>query len=217
MTATRIEPSTLASTLLEGAGRKRVLLAVAGPPAAGKSNFAGWLDRRLNEARPGFSAVLPMDGYHYDDVVLEARDRLARKGAPDTFDIDGFAAMLARLKADDGRPVAVPVFDRRLEIARAGGRIIEAGARIIVVEGNYLLLDEPDWAPLQAHFDMSVLLAPPLTVLEERLMRRWRDFGLSETDARRKVEQNDLPNCRLVLEGSRTPDFIIETARQNQP
>lgn len=212
MTATRIEPSTLASTLLEGNGRKRVLLAVAGPPAAGKSKFADWLDRRLNEARPGFSAVLPMDGYHYDDAVLKARDRLARKGAPDTFDIDGFAAMLARLKADDGRPVAVPVFDRRLEIARAGGRIIEAGARIIVVEGNYLLLDDPDWATLQTCFDMSVLLAPPLAVLEERLMQRWREFGLSETETRRKIEQNDLPNCRLVLEASRTPDFIIETA-----
>lgn len=212
MTAPTIEPARLVATIRERQEERRLLVAIAGPPGAGKSTFAAWLDRQLNACETGLSAVLSMDGYHFDDTVLKAHGLLHRKGAPNTFDIDGLAAMLARLKADDGRPVAVPVFDRGLEIARAGARIIEGSVRIVLVEGNYLLLDDPDWAPLQSHFDMTVLLAPPTALLEERLMRRWRDLGLSEQVTRRKVQENDLPNCRLVLDGGKQPDFVIEAA-----
>ena len=156
--------------------------------------------------------VLPMDGYHYDDAVLEARGHRSRKGAPHTFDVDGFAAMLARLRADTGRPVAVPVFDRAIEIARAGARIIPAATRLILVEGNYLLLDDPDWAALRAHFDATVFLRVDEPTLAARLADRWQGYGLDAATIRAKIEENDLPNARLVNARSVAADYEVVNA-----
>jgi pantothenate kinase len=118
----------------------RVLVAIAGAPGSGKSTVAEALVAQLNQVTPGRAAVLPMDGYHYDNMLLGQLGRLARKGAPDTFDISGLRHMLARLRDNFEDAVVVPVFDRDLEIARAGARLIPASVDIIVVEGNYLLL-----------------------------------------------------------------------------
>jgi len=183
----------------DGAGRR--IVAVAGAPGSGKSTFAERLAGRLG------GAVLPMDGFHYDDIVLEARGHRPRKGAPFTFDVGGLAATLARLAADDGRAVAVPVFDRSIEIARAGARIIEPSTRVVVVEGNYLLLDDPAWTPLGAHFDATVMLDVPMPVIEARLYARWK--GLEGEALRAKMEENDLPNARLVAGHSRAADFLV--------
>ena len=182
---------------------KRRIVAVAGPPGSGKSTFAERLAERLG------AAVLPMDGYHYDDTVLNARGHRPRKGAPHTFDVGGLATTLMRLAADDGSEVAVPVFDRSIEIARAGARIIEPSARVIVVEGNYLLLDDPAWAPLREHFDATVMLDVPMPVVEARLLDRWNGFKLEGEALRAKMEENDLPNARLVAERSVPADFLV--------
>jgi pantothenate kinase len=123
--------------------------------------------------------------------------------------VDGFAAMLARLSADHGRDVAVPVFDRQIEIARAGARIIPAGTRLIVVEGNYLLLDDPEWEPLRENFDVTVSLVVPESEIVARLTARWAGFGLAGEALRVKLEENDLPNARLVLEHSVPADFAV--------
>lgn len=193
----------------EASGR-RVLVALAGSPGAGKSTVAEALAERLNAEAPGSCGLLPMDGYHFDDAVLIARGHRPRKGAPFTFDLGGLAAMIRRLKADDGSDIAVPVFDRSIEIARAGGRIVEAGARIILVEGNYLLLDEPGWRDLQPLFDVTVMLQAEPSVLEARLTARWRDVleGQALVD---KMEGNDLPNMRLVLGHSLAADYLLRT------
>lgn len=188
------------SRLAQGPGR--ALVALAGPPGAGKSHVTEALLSDL----PG-AALLPMDGYHLDDGLLAARGDLARKGAPWTFDLDGFAAMLARLAADDGRDVLVPVFDRSLEISRAAAREIPARARLILVEGNYLLLDRPGWRDLARHFALTVMLDVPEPVLRARLTARWR--GLPPDQARAKLEANDLPNMALVLQASRAADLIL--------
>lgn len=183
-------------------GPARRMVALAGPPGAGKSHVTEALLADL----PG-AALLPMDGYHLDDRLLAARGDLARKGAPWTFDLDGFAAMLARLAADDGRAVLVPAFDRELEISRAAAREIPAQARLILVEGNYLLLDRPGWRELSRHFALSVMLRVPEPVLRARLAARWRTLPADQ--ARAKLEANDLPNMALVREASRAPDLIL--------
>ena len=131
-----------------GAGRR--LVAIAGAPGSGKSTLAERLVEDLNAAAPATAAVLPMDGYHYDDAVLIARGLRARKGAPDTFDVAGFGYMLARLKRNDEPEVAVPVFDRDLEISRGSARMIPQEVRVLVVEGNYLLLDRAPWSALRS-------------------------------------------------------------------
>ena len=128
-----------ADLLARSAGRGRYLVAIAGPPGAGKSTLAEALLAALEAAAPGRAALVPMDGYHLDNAVLAERGLLARKGAPETFDVDGLARDLARIRAG-GRAVAVPVFDRRLDLARAAARIILPGQELVLVEGNYLLL-----------------------------------------------------------------------------
>ena len=102
----------------------------------------------------------------------------------------------------------MPVFDRAIEIARAGARNIAPAIRLVLVEGNYLLLDDPEWHPLAAHFDLTVALDVPLSELERRLLERWRD--LPPAEARLKVEANDLPNARLVVSSSRVADLVVK-------
>jgi pantothenate kinase len=203
----RLEFADLVERLIAEQGAARRLVAVVGTPGSGKTTFAERLAAAVAPRVP--AEVLAMDGYRYDDLVLEARGHRARKGAPHTFDVDGFGAMLARLRADDGRDVAVPVFDRTIEIARAGARIIPASTRLIVVEGNYLLLDDEAWAPLRSMFDATVALSVPLPEITARLQARWTGFGLAGEALRAKMEDNDLPNVRLVLEHSVPADLEI--------
>lgn len=203
--------AALADALLTEEGATRRIVAIAGSPGSGKSTAAESLKARLNARRPGVADILPMDGYHFDDAVLNARGDRPRKGAPHTFDLDGFRAMLERLRLDTGRDVAVPVFDRSIEIARAGGRIVEATTRIILAEGNYLLLDAPGWRDLAPLFDLTVMIEAREELLIERLTERWLGFGYEPEALIEKLEGNDLPNMRLVLQNSRPADVALRS------
>ncbi|MFT3988844.1 nucleoside triphosphate hydrolase [Aestuariivirga sp.] len=192
---------------LEGS---RVIVAVAGPPGAGKSTLAEALAASLGKAE-----VIPMDGFHYDDAVLNARGLLSRKGSPPTFDALGLRHLLMRLRANDESEVAIPVFDRDLEISRAGARIVPASTRILIVEGNYLLLRQAPWESLAPFFGLTVMLREPRDVIERRLMARWFAHGFDEAGARAKVEGNDMPNADLVLTQSRAADVELSSQSGN--
>ena len=201
---------TLTTRLLAQTTDHRLMVAVAGPPGSGKSTMAERLVSQLNRARPGGAALLPMDGYHYDDTLLTELGRRERKGAPDTFDVDGLRNMLLRLRENAAAHIAVPVFDRAIEIARAGARLIPQQAAIIVVEGNYLLLRQEPWAGLRPLFDVSVFIHTATETLRQRLTARWEGYGLAEDEIRRKVEENDLPNAEFVIAQSTAADFRLE-------
>jgi pantothenate kinase len=190
---------------------ERRILAIAGPPAAGKSTLAMDLVQHLDPVEPGLCALLPMDGFHYDDEVLIARGWLPRKGAPHTFDVGGYASALRRVRANDEESVAVPRFDRSIEIARAGAIVITREVRLIITEGNYLLLDEAPWSQLRPSFDRTVLVLTDLETLEARNRQRWVDIGMDEERIRAKLAGNDMPNARLILERSAKPDWIVRT------
>ncbi|SHF07704.1 Panthothenate kinase [Kaistia soli DSM 19436] len=199
----------LAERLVAGADRARQIVALAGPPGAGKTTTAARLEERIDALAPGVAATLAMDGYHYDDRVLVPRGLRPRKGAPETFDVAGFAHMLRRLRADDEDEVAIPVFDRDIEIARAGARIIPRTARIIITEGNYLLLDREPWRSLS--FDATAMIAPDREVLRQRLVDRWTHYKLTPEEMVAKIDGNDMPNVDLVLSQSRPADYTIRT------
>ena len=150
-----------------------------------------------------------MDGFHFDDAVLIARGRRPWKGAPDTFDVGGLRATLARLRRNDESEVAVPVFDRSIEIARAGGAIIPQSVETVVCEGNYLLLAQEPWSTLRPLYDLTVMIDTPEEVLRDRLRARWVHFGLTEAEIAHKLDGNDLPNGRFVRAESIAPDLLL--------
>ena len=150
-----------------------------------------------------------MDGYHYDDLHLVPAGLRPRKGAPHTFDVGGLFHTLGRMRARDEAEVAVPVFDRKIEIARAGARLIGAEVPVIVVEGNYLLLKQPPWDRLMPQFDVTVMVDVPEHVLRSRLRGRWDRLGLTESQISEKLEENDLPNGRVVRAESVAADYLI--------
>ena len=207
------EVEALAADLLDRAqGRGRFVFAIAGPPAAGKSTLAEGLLAALEAQAPGLAALVPMDGYHLDNAVLVARGLLARKGAPMTFDVGGLRRDLARIRAG-GEDVLVPVFDRRLDLARAGARVVGAAQPIVLVEGNYLLLDRAPWDALGEFFDRTLLIRVPEAELRRRLIARWHEYEVSAEAAIARAEGNDLPNALTVARDSREPDVVWEDGR----
>lgn len=204
----------LVHRVAELSSAQRSIVAIAGAPGSGKSTLAERLADALNEREPGAAAVLPMDGYHFDDRILIERGLRSRKGAPDTFDVGGLAHMLQRLRNNDEEEIAVPVFDRDLEIARAGARMIPQSVRWIIVEGNYLLFDQAPWSRLRPMFDLTVLVDVPEEELRRRLVLRWLGYGLSPEAIEAKVEGNDLPNGREVLKHSQGAEFVMRAQQE---
>lgn len=205
----RENAAMLAEALGERYEGKRLIVAIAGAPGSGKSALAEALAAAVNADAPGRAAVLPMDGFHYDDTVLEPLGLLPRKGAVETFDVGGFVHLLGRLRDNEEETVAVPVFDRSIEIARAGARLIPRSTGIIVAEGNYLLMRREPWDRLRPLFDVTVMIDTDSDTLRRRLTRRWEREGLPADEVRRRVEENDLPNARTVMTGSAKADYRV--------
>ena len=187
---------------------RRKLIAIAGPPASGKTTCAQAVCHALS-ARGDRVGLVAMDGFHLDNGLLEARGLRSRKGAPETFDLGGFTSVLHRLALED--EVVVPTFDRVRDISVGASAVVASDVTTVVVEGNYLLLDAPGWRDLADVWDFSVFFSVPMADLEKRLLQRWIDLGLGETVAREKVHGNDLPNARFVLENSLEADLMIES------
>ena len=201
---------TLAGRIISTAGEKsRFIAAIAGPPGSGKSTLAEAVAEAINtQTGINCATVFPMDGYHFDDAILEARGDRPRKGAPHTFDVDGYQHALQRLR-QAASDVAVPVFDRSLELSRGSARLIAQQHRFIISEGNYLLLDQAPWNSLAPMFDLTISIVEPEAELARRLHARWVHYGLSPDEITAKMEGNEMPNVSLVLNGSRKADVVV--------
>ena len=184
---------TRLSALLEGGGRK--VLGLVGPPGAGKSTLALALQHAFAEV----SQVVPMDGFHLANAELRRLGRADRKGAPDTFDSLGFAALLKRLRQQ--RPdeiVYAPEFRREIEEPIAGAIPIFPQTRLIITEGNYLLLDQGAWANVSALLDDAWYVDVEDGLRTDRLTQRHEQFGRSRQEAMEWVSTTDEPNARLI-------------------
>ncbi len=197
--------NTLAERVL-GQDSNRYLVAIAGAPGSGKSTLANELARRLN-AQGRKSIVVPMDGFHLDNGILEARGLRPRKGAPETFDGAGFVRLVRALKT--GEEVIAPTFDRTRDLAIAGSVAVPAAAKVVIVEGNYLMFDEAPWTALADLWDLSVRLDVPMTELRARLIHRWLSLNYSPAVATRRAEGNDIPNAQRVIDQALPCDIAL--------
>jgi pantothenate kinase len=201
-------PTELASLIREKSGEAlRYMVGIAGAPASGKSTLAQNLCDCLI-AQGETAIVVPMDGFHFDDAILNARGHRARKGAPHTYDVRGFEVLLKRIKSRETE-IAIPVFDRSMELSRAAADIVTDEAKFILVEGNYLLLKQSPWDLLKPLFDFSIFVSAPIEELEQRLMKRWLDHGFDLAYAKNWIASNDLLNIKTVIAESDGSDLTV--------
>ncbi|WP_327328527.1 nucleoside/nucleotide kinase family protein [Streptomyces sp. NBC_01210] len=188
---------------------RRLILGIAGAPGAGKSTLAA----HLVEALDGLAVLVPMDGFHLAQAELVRLGRAGRKGAPDTFDAAGYAALLARLRVPaPGDTVYAPAFDRALEESVAGSIPVDPGTPLVVTEGNYLLHDEGPWAQVRPLLDEVWYLEIDDAVRVRRLVDRHVRFGKQRAYAERWVQDSDERNARLVARGRNRADFVVTQA-----
>ena len=186
----------------------RRLLGIAGAPGAGKSTLA----ERLVEALGERAVLVPMDGFHLADAALERLGRLGRKGAPDTFDAGGYAALLQRLRTarPQDAPVWAPMFDRELEQPLAGAIEVGAEVPLVITEGNYLLLEDGPFAQVRAMLDACWFVEVPEDLRIERLIARHERFGKSPQAAREWALGPDEANARLVAGTRDRADVVVD-------
>ena len=191
----RLHPD-LITRLVELADSGRKLLGVVGPPGAGKSTLAQCMALALGER----AQAVPMDGYHLAQCELVRLNRAHRKGAPDTFDAAGYAALLKRMRHQSPDDIVyAPDFRREIEEPVAGALPVFAQTPLVITEGNYLLLeDDPAWAPVAGLLDEIWYLQVDAALRLERLTARHVQFGRSRDQALAWIAQTDEPNARRI-------------------
>ena len=199
----------LTGRALSLAARGRALLGIAGPPGAGKSALATAVAARAAATSSVAPVVVPMDGFHLAQRELERLGRADRKGAPDTFDLAGYLTLLRRLRDAGEGTVYAPAFRRDLEEPVAGAIPVPPQARLVITEGNYLLLDEPGWRDVPSLLDEVWYLDCDSEVRLEQLVARHVRFGRSPGQARRWVERSDEANARLVAATAAAADVQV--------
>ncbi|GAA2490131.1 nucleoside/nucleotide kinase family protein [Terrabacter carboxydivorans] len=190
--------------------RRRVVLGIAGAPGAGKSTLAEALVGAVAAREgDGWVAHVPMDGFHLADVQLERLGARGRKGTPDTFDADGYAHLLDRVVDEPDSWVYAPGFDRTLEQPLAAAMVVPPSARLVVTEGNYLLLPEPRWERARGRLAEVWFVAGDEELRRSRLVARHVTFGKEPEAAEAWVARNDDANAAVVAAAAGRADRVV--------
>lgn len=184
----------------------RYLFGIAGAPGSGKSTIAAQVADQLE------AVMVPMDGFHLPNHVLEQQGLLRVKGAPRTFDAQGFVDTVRALRRADG-DVCTPDFDRVMDDPRPNRIVVPASARIVIVDGNYLLLDSTPWSDLRDQFDAVAHLDIDAATRVKRLVDRHVEFGKTQSEASEFVRTSDEPNAALVEAVRHRAHLFVEADR----
>jgi pantothenate kinase len=188
----------------------RYFLGITGCPAAGKSMLARKLTDEINfRTGDDSAAVVPMDGFHLPNSILKERGFLNSKGAPETFDADSFIELINQLHEFPDQRIMCPAYDRKIHDPVENSIAIKPGNRLIIVEGNYLLLNVSPWSSMRTKMNGYWYIDTPLKTVKERLLHRHITGGSSKKEAERKVASVDLPNAELVKKTLLSADKIV--------
>ncbi|MGW0996811.1 nucleoside/nucleotide kinase family protein [Streptomyces sp. NPDC002520] len=188
---------------------RRAILGIAGSPGSGKTTLAANLVCALNDGGPPRAAHVPMDGFHLADAELDRLGLRDRKGAPDTFDAAGYAALLRRLREDADEVVYAPGFERVLEQPLAGAVPVPPTARLVVTEGNYLLLQEGSWVRVRSCLDEVWFCEIDEQERVRRLVARHEEFGKDHDAAVAWVLGTDQRNADLIATTRDRADLVV--------
>jgi pantothenate kinase len=192
--------------------RGRFVLGITGPPGAGKSTLAGALAAFVADRRGvGAAVVAPLDGFHLSNETLDSLGLRSVKGAPQTFDGAGFVGSLRRVRDEPRATILWPDFNRAAEETVPDAIPIAPETRLVITEGNYLLLDEPQWREVRGLLDRVWYVDAPREILRRRLIDRQVANGRSRDDAIRHVDRSDLRNAELVATTRQLADEIIRS------
>lgn len=184
----------------------RTILGIAGAPGSGKSTFAAWLQEQFS---PGSAVVVPMDGFHLGNAIIEGTPLRERKGAIDTFDGGGYLSLLRRLARRDEVVVYAPEFRRTLDEPVAASIAVPADVPLVITEGNYLLAVQEPWKEVRAQLDEVWFLETPPALRLQRLVDRHVSFGMDRAAAVAWATGPDEANARLIQAGRQAADRII--------
>lgn len=187
------------------AGNGRALVGIAGCPGAGKSTLSAAII-----AEVASSVVVPMDGFHLLNEDLVRLGRRNRKGAPDTFDVDGFVRLLERVRRQaDGQHIAAPRYDRAASAPVPDAITVACDAALVITEGNYLLLDHPPWSAVRPLLDEVWFVDVDNDVRVLRLIARHIEFGKSPDEAHEWVMRSDEANAAVVAATRARADLVV--------
>jgi pantothenate kinase len=195
--------------ILAGNSSRRIVVGLAGGPGVGKSTLASQIVQTLNSLTPNSAAFVPMDGFHMRHSKLEALGTVKDKGAPHTFEGAEFVEFLRRLKAAD-RAMSGPGYSRKIEDVVDDAFTVGPETKVLVTEGNYLLLGESPWDAVKSLLDLAVFISLPREMVRNRLMKRHAEEGLfSEERNREHINRVDLPNYDLIAASKPRAHLVI--------
>ncbi|WP_285250068.1 nucleoside/nucleotide kinase family protein [Pseudarthrobacter sp. fls2-241-R2A-168] len=184
----------------------RTILGITGAPGSGKSTFAEWIQRQFG---PGMAVVVPMDGFHLGNSIIDGTPLRQRKGAMDTFDAGGYLSLLRRLVRRDESVVYAPEFRRTIDEPVAASIAIPADVPLVITEGNYLLAEQEPWKDIRAQLDEVWFVETPPALRLSRLVERHMRFGMDRLAAEAWANGPDEANAVVIQATRAAADRII--------
>jgi len=195
--------------VVEGiAASTRTIIGIIGKPGGGKSTLSKYLLKGMD---PTLVSVVPMDGFHLSNKVLKELGRSDRKGAQDTFDVNGFKTLIERIKLDNVDPIYYPIFDRSIEESIAAQGVVYPSTRVVIVEGNYLMHDKDGWQEIAPLLDQSWYAFLEEDIRISRLISRHIAFGKDPDSAKAWAKGSDQVNAELIETGVGRCDFLVRS------